>query len=65
MVVPLGEKDAHAAGDLLAKSRTSDVVDAVVVTVALGNKAVILTGDPDDIERLVHASGHEAVVVTV
>ena len=65
MVVPLGEKDAHAAGVLLAKTRTSDVVDAVVVTVAAGYKAVILTGDPDDIERLVQASGHEAVVVTV
>ena len=64
-VVPLGENDAHAAGRLLAKTRTADVVDAVVVTVALRNKAVILTGDPDDIERLVRASGHEAVVVSV
>ena len=65
VVVPLGENDAHAAGRLLAKTRTADVVDAVVVTVALHNKAVILTGDPDDIQRLVRASGHEAVVVAV
>ena len=65
VVVPLGENDAHAAGRLLAKSRTADVVDAVVVTVALRNRAVILTGDPDDIQRLVRASGHEAVVVAV
>ena len=65
MVVPFGENDAHAAGRLLAKTRTADVVDAVIVIIALRNKAVILTGDQEDIERLVRASGHEAVVVTV
>jgi predicted nucleic acid-binding protein len=64
-VVPLGEKEAHAAGRLLAMTRTADVVDAVVVTVALRNKAVILTGDPDDIGRLARASGHEVAVVAV
>jgi predicted nucleic acid-binding protein len=64
-VVPLGEDRAHEAGRLLAVTRTTDVVDAVVVTVALRNKALILTGDPDDMERLVRASGREAVVVTV
>jgi len=47
----------------LARTGTSDVVDAVVVTVALRNEAVILTGDPDDMKRLVSASGREAVVV--
>ena len=65
VIVPLDANDAHTAGRLLAKTRTADVVDAVVVTVALRSKAVILTGDPEDIERLVRASGHEAVVVTV
>ena len=65
VVVPLGERDAHEAGRLLAMTRTADVVDAVVVTVALRNRAVILTGDPDDIERLVRASGRDAVVVSV
>ncbi len=64
-VVPLGENEAHEAGRLLAITRTADVVDAVVVTVALRNKAVILTSDREDIERLVRASGREAVVVTV
>ena len=65
VVVPLGENDAHAAGILLARTKTTDVVDAVVVTVALRSKAVILTGDPVDIERLVRASGGEVVVVRV
>jgi hypothetical protein len=65
VVVPLAENDAHAAGRLLAKTRTADVVDAFVVVVAVRNKAVILTGDPDDIERLVRASGDGAAVVKV
>jgi hypothetical protein len=64
-VVPLGENEAHGAGRLLATTGTVDVVDGVVVTVAVRNKAVILTGDRQDIERLVRASGGEAVVVTV
>ncbi|MCX6608988.1 MAG: hypothetical protein NTV52_36090 [Acidobacteria bacterium] len=49
----------------MAKSRTADVVDAVVVVVAQRGKGVILTGDPEDLERLVRASGQEAVVVRV
>ena len=64
-MVPLGEDEAHEAGRLLATTRTTDVVDAVVVTVALRRKAVILTSDPEDMERLVRASGREVVVVTV
>jgi predicted nucleic acid-binding protein len=65
VVVPLGESEAHEAGRLLAMTRTADVVDAVVVTVALRQRAMILTSDPDDIERLVRASGREVAVVTV
>ena len=64
-VVALGERDAHTAGRLLGKTSTTDVVDAVVVTVALAEKAIIVTGDPADIERLVSASGQQAVVVSV
>lgn len=65
IVVPLGESDAHAAGRLLATTKTADVVDAVVVTVAVQNHAIILTSDPDDIERLVRASGRQATVVGI
>jgi len=65
VVVPLGESEAHQAGRLLAIARTADVVDAAVVTVALRQKATILTGDRDDIDRLVRASGREVAVVTV
>ena len=65
VLVPLGESEAHEAGRLLGMTRTVDVVDAVVVTIALRQKAIILTSDPDDIGRLVTASGREAAVVTV
>jgi hypothetical protein len=65
VVVPLSESDAHEAGRLLGLTRTADVVDAVVVTMALRQKAMILTSDPGDIRRLVRASGHEVAVVTV
>jgi hypothetical protein len=64
-VVPLGEREAHEAGRLLGLTRTADVVDAVVVTTALRQKAMILTGDRADMERLVRASGREVAVVTV
>jgi hypothetical protein len=64
-VVPLGENEAHEAGRLLGLTRTADVVDAVVVTTALRQKAMILTGDRLDIERLVRASGRKVAVVTL
>lgn len=64
-VVPLDETAAHQAGRLLGKTRTSDVVDAVVVTIAHQNKAAILTSDPDDIDRLARASGGEVAVVAI
>ncbi len=64
-IVPLDEADAHEAGRLLGLTKTKDVVDAVVVTTAVRRKALILTSDPDDIERLVRASGRQAAVVPV
>lgn len=42
----------RAAGELLAASRTEDVVDAALVLLAEDDD-VIVTSDPDDIERLV------------
>ena len=64
-VVPLNESEAHEAGRLLGLTKTADVVDAVVVTTALRQKAMILTGDRVDRERLVRASGREVAVVSV
>ena len=64
-VVPLDESGAHEAGRLLGLTKTVDIVDAVVVIVAARNKAVILTGDEDDIERLVRASQSEIAVAAI
>lgn len=64
-VVPLGESDAHEAGRLLGKTRTNDIVDAIVVTIAIHHKATILTSDLEDIKRLTRASGREVAVVSV
>ena len=64
-VVPLGESEAHEAGRLLGKTRTEDVIDAVVVTTAIRQDAMILTSDPDDIRRLIRASGREVAVVVI
>ncbi len=65
VVVPLGETEAHEAGRLLGITQTSDVVEAVVVTIALRQKAAILTSDRDDIERLVRAAGREVAVAGI
>ncbi len=65
IVVPLGEAEAHEAGRLLGMTKTADVVDAVVVTTALRHKATILTSGPEDIERLVGASGRQIAVVAI
>lgn len=55
-VAPLAEADAHAAGRLLASSKTSDIVDAAVVELAVRRRADILTGDKGDLSRLAAAA---------
>ncbi len=64
-VVPFGEIEAHEAGRLLGATRTMDVVDAAVTVIAVRRRATILTGDADDIERLVEASGRAILVLPV
>lgn len=52
-VVPaLDQVLAEAAGVLCARTGTSDVIDASVVLVARRERAVVVTSDLDDIERL-------------
>jgi predicted nucleic acid-binding protein len=64
-VVPFSELDAHRAGRLLGKSRTSDVVDASVAALAIQRDANIVSDDPRDIERLLHAARSKLTVVPV
>lgn len=44
--------DAHEVGSMLADAKISDVVDAHVVLTASRRSTLIITSDPDDIERL-------------
>jgi hypothetical protein len=61
----LSEDNAHAVGALLAKSKTSDVVDATVVIAAIAHHAEIQTSDPVDIQRLVSAAGVDVPLLNV
>jgi hypothetical protein len=55
---PMGRR----CGELLGKAGTDDPIDAAVVLLA-ENGDRILTSDPDDIRRLVTASGKDVRVV--
>jgi predicted nucleic acid-binding protein len=54
-VVPFDETAAHAAGLLLEKTRTTDVVDASVAALSVARGADVLTDDVNDIRRLLSA----------
>ena len=49
--------DGRALGQLLALTRTSDVVDAHLVLLAVRLHDAILTGDADDLTRVADAFG--------
>ena len=49
--------DGRALGQLLALGPTSDVVDAHLVMVAVRLDDSILTGDPDDLNRIAESLG--------
>jgi predicted nucleic acid-binding protein len=51
-VASLAEQGAHAAGRLMGRAGSRDVVDAVVAVTAAGLRADVVTGDRADIQRL-------------
>ena len=51
-IEPFTEERARAVGELLARSGTSDVVDAAVALSAASRGGVLLTSHPDDMRRL-------------
>lgn len=55
---------ARRAGEILAKTQSQDVVDALVATLARDGDAV-LTSDPGDIRVLLAAANIRATVVAV
>ena len=63
-IVPLDELLGRRVGTLLARTGTSDVVDAAVVLLATDGDW-ILTSDPDDLAPLVEAAGLHVDVIAV
>lgn len=51
-IVPTTRTRAQRAGELLARTRTNDSVDAVVAVIAAERGDRVLTSDPQDLQRL-------------
>ena len=58
------ERAARRAGEVLAKARHDDVVDALV-TVLVRHGDTVMTSDPDDIRSLLAAAGTRATVIAI
>lgn len=61
-VVPFDETSAHAAGRLLALTKTTDIADAAVAQLASKHHADIVSGDPEDMRRLLSAARSKSAV---
>jgi predicted nucleic acid-binding protein len=64
LVVPLTHEVSRVAGHLLARAKlgSAHAIDAFVVATAMSfDAALIATGDPQDIKRLVGSSAHVKV----
>jgi len=64
-VVAMTEPDAHEVGGLLAKSATSDVVDAFVALLASHEHANTVTSDSAELSHLLRCAGGTARVIEV
>ncbi|HEX7491818.1 MAG TPA: hypothetical protein VF337_08970, partial [Candidatus Limnocylindrales bacterium] len=65
-LLPTSEQVARRAGELQAKTGTSDVVDAIVVAEALASvPTLILTTDPNDLSLLLDGEPEARRVVLV
>ena len=64
-VVPLDERAAHAAGSLLGKTRTKDVVDASVAVLSIRHGADVISDDAKDIQRLLSVAHAKVSIMGV
>jgi predicted nucleic acid-binding protein len=58
-VEPLTESQARAAGAVLARAGSDDLIDAVVVVSALARDDLVVTSDPGDLARIADALGRK------
>ncbi|MGH3852453.1 MAG: PIN domain-containing protein [Pseudonocardiaceae bacterium] len=63
--LPFTEQTAGDVGRLLARSGTSDVVDAAVIVAAIEHNAAVLTSDPKDLAILASAADYPVRLLTV
>jgi hypothetical protein len=61
-VQSLDDELGRSAGQLLARSRTSDVIDAALVLLAEDGDRIV-TSDPDDLESLAVAAGRDVELI--
>lgn len=64
-IVSLTEQRAHAAGRLLDRAGSRDVVDAVVAATAVELRADVVTGDRADIRRLLDVADASGQIIDV
>lgn len=64
-VASLTEAKAHAAGQLLGRAGSRDVVDAVVAQTAAELQADVVTGDRADMRRLLDAARASGQIIDV
>lgn len=58
-VDPLSDRQARSAGEALAASDGSDLVDAAVVVTTIARGDLVVTSDPSDLRRIASAIGRE------
>lgn len=62
-IAPFDDSHVSPVGQLLARSGTSDVVDAIVALTAALEDAAIITSDPQDIRLLLDMMGVRRLVL--
>ena len=63
-VMAFSAEQSHEVGALLAKTRTTAVIDAHVVAVASGTGSVVVTSDPEDLEALAQHARPRVTVIS-
>jgi hypothetical protein len=64
-IIAFDEAAAHAAGALLGKTRTRDVVDASVAELSARKQADVVSDDAEDIRRLLSAAGAKTQILAL
>lgn len=63
-VQPLGEALGRRAGQLLARTKTTDVIDAAIALLASDGDE-LMTSHPTDLRRLIRATGAHVDIIEV